>query len=226
MKMKSKIILPLLIAGLAIACSGKYVSVEVPFVENKAADFDRYRNVYFIDFIANISDLKLDVDAENKKAFMEALPFAIDKKITYLDPPYWAMVRGVLRKYCPEVEIQYSNNVFFRDVFRSHPQSLFITGKLNLKINKLGVVKEVKDEDGNRKNIYAAVQSWEMEMKIWIIDGDAGQVLLQETFTEKMEPAAETSAQFNYNGMLSKITAKLGAKLQPRKVIQERYILH
>jgi len=70
------------------------------------------------------------------------------------------------------------------------------------------------------------VQAWEMEMKIWIIDGDAGKALLEETFKEKMEPGPGTTDRFAYSAMLSKVTAKLGAKLQPRKVIQERYILH
>ena len=224
--MKNKILLPLLLAGLAAACAENYISVQVPFLEKSAVDFNKYQNVYFIDFVANVpADLTLDVDGENQRVFSEELPFTIEKKITVLDPPYWAMVRSVLRRYCPEVEIQYANNVFFRDVFRSHPQSLFITGKLNLEIKKLGVVKEVKDETGNRKNVYSAVQLWEMEMKIWLIDGDAGQALLQETFAEKMEPGPETSAQFNYNSMLAKMTAKLGFKLQPRKVHQERYLL-
>jgi hypothetical protein len=50
-------------------------------------------------------------------------------------------------------------------------------------------------------------------------------VVLQETYTEKMEPGEETSPQFNYNSILARITAKLGLKLQPRKVIQERNIL-
>ena len=125
----------------------------------------------------------------------------------------------------PGVDIQYANNVFFRDVFRAHPQSLFITGKQKLEIKKLGVVKEVKDENGNKKNAYAAVQLWEMEMKVFVIDGDSGQVLLQETYTEKMEPGEATSAQFNFNTQLNKLNAKMGLALQPRKVTQERYIL-
>lgn len=223
--MKSKIFLPLLLAGLATACVERYVSVPVPFLEKSAVDFSRYQNIYFIDFVANVPDIALDADAENKKVFSEELPFAIDKKITYLDPPYWAMVRSQLRRYCPDVDIQYANNVFFRDVFRSHPQSLFITGKLKLEIKKLGVVKEVKNEKGEQKNIYAAVQLWEMGMKISIIDGDSGQVVLQETYTEKMEPGEATSPQFNFNGMLVKLTAKLGLALQPKKMTQERYIL-
>lgn len=223
--MKSKIFLLLLLAALASACAEHYGIVQVPFLQKGAVDFGKYQNVYFIDFTTNIPDIALDADAENKRVFSEELPFAIDKKITYLDPRYWAMVRGLLRRYCPGVEIQYENNIFFRDVFRSHPQSLFITGRLNLEIKKLGVVKEVKDEGGNMKNTYAAVQLWEMEMKIWIIDGDSGQVLLQDAFKEKMEPGEATSPQFNFNGMLAKITAKLGLALLPRKVIQERTIL-
>lgn len=223
--MKSKIFLPLLLAGLATACVERYVSVPVPFLEKSAVDFSRYQNIYFIDFVANVPDIALDADAENKKVFSEELPFAIDKKITYLDPPYWARVRSLLRRYCPDVEIQYANNVFFRNVFRSHPQSLFITGKLKLEIKKLGVVKEVKDKKGEQKNIFAAVQLWEMEMRVFIIDGDSEQLVLQETYTEKMEPGEATSPQFNFNSMLTKMTAKLGLALQPRKVTQERYIL-
>ena len=223
--MKSKILLPLLLAGLATACVERYVSVQVPFLKKRAVDFSRFQNIYFIDFVTIIPEIALDADTENKRVFSEELPFAIDKKITYLDPPYWTMIRSLLHRYCPGVDIQYESNVFFRDVFRSHPQSLFITGKLNLEIKKLGVIKEAKDEKGEQKNIFAAVQLWEMQMKIWIIDGDAGQVVLQETYTEKMEPGEETSAQFNFNGMLAKISAKLGLALQPKKVTQERYIL-
>jgi len=223
--MKNKIFLLLLLAGLATACAQSFVSVSVPFLEKKAVDFSNYQNIYFIDFIANVPDIALDADAENKRIFSEELPFVIDKKIAYIDPPYWAMVRSLLRRYCPGMDFKYENNVFFQDIFRSHPQALFITGKLNLEIKKLGVIKEAKDESGKMKNTYAAVQLWEMAMKIWIIEGDSGKVMLQETYTEKMEPGEATSPQFNFNGMLAKIIGQLGLKLRPRKVIQERFIL-
>jgi hypothetical protein len=223
--MKSKTFLILLLAGLATACVQSYVTVPVPFLEKRAVDFARYRDIYFIDFLTMIPEIALDVAGETKRVFSEELPFAIDKKITYLDPPYWALIRNLLRRYGLAVDIQYENSVFFRDVFLAHPQALFITGKLNLEIKKLGVLKEVKDEKGEKKNIYAAVQLWEMEMKIFIIDGDSRQVVLQETYTEKMEPGEATSPQFNFKSMLAKMIVKLGYALQPRKVTQERYIL-
>lgn len=223
--MKSKIFLPLLLAVLAMACAQSFVSVQVPFLEKKAVDFSRYQNVYFIDFITTIPEITLDADAENKRVFCEELSFVIDKKITYLDPPQWAMIRKMLNQYRIDIDIKFEDSVFFQKIFQSHPGSLFVAGKLKIDIKKMGVVKEVKDEKGDSKNVYAAVQLWEMEMKISIIDGDSGQLVLQKTYTEKMEPGEATSPQFNFNGMLAKMTAKLGLELQPRKVTQERYIL-
>jgi hypothetical protein len=223
--MKSKIFLLLLLAGLATACVENYVSVPVPFLEKRAVDFTGYQNIYFIDFVTLMPEIDLQADAEIKRVFSEELPFAIGKKITYLDPPHWAMIRNLLRRYRLSVDIQYGNSVFFRDVFLAHPRALFFTGKLNLEIKKLGVVKEVKDEKGDQKNIFASVQMWAMEMTIFIIDGDSGQVVLEKTYSEKMEPGEETSPQFNFNSMLAKIIARLNPVLQPRKMTQERYLL-
>ena len=107
-------------------------------MEKKPVDFARYQNVYFIDFINIVPESSLDADAEIKRVFSEELPFVIDKKITYLDPPHWAMIRDLLRRYRLAVDIQYENSVFFQNVFRSHPQALFITGKLNLDNQTIG----------------------------------------------------------------------------------------
>ena len=91
----------------------------------------------------------------------------------------------------------------------------------------MGVVKEVKDEKRRaEKYRLPQVQLWEMEMKILIIDGDSGQVLLQDdVIRRKWNPGKRLPPQFNFNGMLAKMTDKLGTCASPRKVIQERYIL-
>ena len=166
-----------------------------------------------------------NAEAEIRRTFIEEIPFAIDKKVVLLEPEHWAMIRGILLRYHLNVDIQYENSVFFRNIFKAHAGALFFTGKLKLEIKKMGVVKETKDEAGNRKNAYETVQLWEMEMKVLIIDGDTAKILWQETYTEKSEPGPETTAQFNFNSMLAKMTAKLTAALQPRKTTQERFIL-
>jgi hypothetical protein len=223
--MKSKMLPLLLLAVLSGACAENFVTVNVPFAEKRIADFSSYNDVFFIDFICDVPDAGFDAGAEIGRVFVEEIPFAADKKIVRLDPEIWAMIRGLLQRYRLAVDIQYENSVFFRKVFQAHPRALFFTGKLKLDIKKMGVVKETRDESGNKKNVYETAQLWEMEMKVSLIEGDSAKVLWQETYTEKAEPGTETTAQFNFNNLLAKITAKLTTALQPRKVLQERFIL-
>ena len=224
--MKSKIIPLLLLAGLSVACVESFVSVPIPFSEDKMADFSAYRDVYFIDFLCDVPEVGLDAQAEIRRTFSEEIPFAIDRKIVLLEPDHWAMIRGILGRYSLSADIHYDNSVFFQKVFQSHPGSLFFTGKLKLNIKKMGVIKETRDEMGKKKNAYETVQMWEMEMKVFLIDGDKAEIIREETYSEKVEPGSENTAQFNFNSMFAKLTAKLTSALQPRKALQERYIFY
>ena len=223
--MKSKILALLLLAVLGSACAENFISVPIPFSEKKIADFSASRDVFFIDFICDVPEGGFNAEAEIRRTFSEEIPFAIERKVALLEPEHWAMIRGILLRYRLNIDIQYDDSVFFRNIFKAHPGAFFFTGKLKLDIKKMGVVKEKRDEMGNKKNAYETVQLWEMEMKVFLIDGDAGEILRQETYSEKSEPGPETTAQFNFNSMLARMTAKLTAALQPRKVLQERYIL-
>ena len=223
--MKSRIIPILLLAVLSAACAENFVTVSIPYTEGKVADFSAYKDVFFIDFICDVPEAGFDAGGEIARSFIEEIPFATGMKIARLDPEHWATIRGLLQRYRLAVDIQYENSVFFHKVFQAHPRALFFTGKLKLDIKKMGVVKEIRDESGNRKNAYETVQLWDMEMKISLIEGDSAKVLWQETYSEKAEPGPATTAQFNFNSLLAKITAKLTAALQPRKVFQERFIL-
>jgi hypothetical protein len=223
--MKSKIIILLLLAGLGMACAESFVTVPMPFTEKKAADFSAYKDLFFIDFISDIPEAGFNAEAEIRRVFIDEIPFAVGKKINYLDPEHWSMIRKLLQGYGLTVDMQYENSVFFQKIFKAHPQALFFTGKLKLDIKKVGVVKEIRDELGKKKNAYETMQMWEMTMKIFLIDGDSAAVLLQEMYTEKSEPGPGTTPKFNFNSLFAKMTAKLTTALQPRKVFQERYIL-
>ena len=223
--MKSKLLLLPLLAVLSAACAENVITVNLPYAEKRLADFSAYADVFFIDFICDVPDAGFAAGPEIARVFTEEIPFAADKKVVRLDPENWAMIRGLLQRYRLAVDIQYENSVFFQKVFQAHPRALFFTGKLKLDIKKMGVVKETRDEAGNRKNAYETVQLWEMEMKVSLIAGDGARVLWQETYSEKMDPGPETTPQFNFNSLLARITAKLTAALQPHKTIQERYIL-
>jgi hypothetical protein len=223
--MKSRIVPLLLLAVLSTACAENFVSVSVPFTEKSIADFSAYKDVFFIEFVCAVPDAGFDARNELGRVFSEEISFAAGSKVVRLDPEHWATIRGLLQRYRLSVDIEYENSVFFQRVFRDHPRALFFTGKLKLDIKKMGVVKETRDEAGNKKNAYETVQMWEMEMKVSLIEGDSSKVLWQQTYAEKMEPGPATTAQFNFNSLLAKITAKLTTALQPRKALQERFIL-
>ena len=223
--MKSKLILLLLLAGLAAACAESFISVPIPFSEKRNADFSAYKDVFFIDFISDVPEAGFNSEAEIRRTFTEEIPFAIDRKIVLLEPDNWGMIRKLLQQYRLAVDIQYDNSVFFQKVFKAHPGALFFTGKLKMDIKKMGVVKETKDEMGNRKNAYETVQMWEMEMQVFLIDGGTAKILSQETYKEKSEPGPGNTPQFNFNSMFAKMAARLTAALQPRKALQERFIL-
>jgi len=223
--MKSRIVLLLLLAVLSAACAANFVSVNVPFTAKSIADFSTYQDVFFIDFVCDVPEADFAAESELGRVFTEEISFAAGSKVVRLDPEHWATIRGLLQRYRLSVDIQYENSVFFQKVFQDHPRALFFTGRLKLDIKKMGVVKETRDEGGNKKNAYETVQIWEMEMKVSLIEGDSAKVLWQQTYSEKVEPGPTTTAQFNFNSLLAKITAKLIAALQPRKVLQERFIL-
>ena len=223
---KNKLFLLLLLAALGASCVESFVSVPIPFSERRAADFSAYPGLFFIDFVCDVpDDAVIDAAAEVRRVFTEEVPFAAGKKVVRLEPEHWAMILGLLQRYHLAVDIRYEDSVFFRDVFRAHPRALFFTGKLKLGIKKMGVVRETRDEMGNKKNAFETVQLWEMELKVLLIDGDAGHVLWQEAYTEKAEPGPQTSAQFNFNSLLAKVTAKMAVALQPQRMLQERAIL-
>ena len=222
---RSKLALPLLLAALAWSCADSFDPVTVPFRGKPAADVAAFPNAYVIDFISDVSEAGIIPEAEIRRTFTEEIPFVIERKVVLLEPEHWATIRAILQRHRLNVDIEYDNSVFFQNVFKAHSRGLFFTGKLRLDVKKMGVVKETRDEKGNRKNAYETVQLWEMEAKIFLIDGDAAKILMQETYREKQEPVPGTSPQFNFNSMFARITAKLVTALQPRKALQERYII-
>lgn len=222
---KSKLSLLLLLAVLGGACSQSFAPVTVPFRAKGIVDFNVYKELFFIDFICDVPAAGFDAGAEVRRVFVEEVPFAAGKKIVLLEPEHWDTILGILQRYRLAVDIQYENSVFFHRVFQAHPQALFFTGKVKLDIKKMGVVKETRDEKGEIKNAYETMEMWEMEMQVVLVDSDDSKILWRDTFNEKGEPLPGATPQYNFNVMLAKLTTKLTSALQPREVLQERFIL-
>jgi hypothetical protein len=222
---RNKLALLLLLAALAWSCSEAYTPVTVPVKAGKAVDAAAFADVYYIDFISDVSEAGVVADAEVRRAFLEEVPFALGRKVVLLQPDHWDTIRGILLRFRLNVDIDYADSVFFRNVFLAHPRSLFFTGKLKLDVKKMGVVREKRDEKGTRRNAYETVQMWEMTARVLLIDGDSARFLLDETYSEKLEPGPGDTPQFSFNALFARLTAKLTTALQPRQGLQERFIL-
>lgn len=222
---RSKLLLLLLPALLAAACSDSFAPVTLPYTPRGVADFTAYSDLFFIDFVCDVPDMGFDAGAEVRRIFIEEIPYAVDKDVVRLVPEHWDAILGILQRYRLAVDIRYEDSVFFQRVFQAHPKALFFAGKLKLDTKKMGVIKEVRDELGNRKNAYETEERWEMDLQVLLIDGDGSRVLWQDTFAEKGEPVPGATAHFRFNHMLAKLAARLTTALQPRKVLQERFIL-
>lgn len=222
---KNKLALLVLLAALGAACSDSFAPVTVPYTPRAVVDFTAFQNLLFIDFVCDAPGMGFDAGAEVRRIFVEEIPYVTGKQVVRIEPEHWANILGILQRYRLNVDIRYEDSVFFQRVFQANPRALFFTGKLKLDIKKMGVIKEVRDELGNRKNAYETVEMWEMEMQVVLIDGDGSRILWQEKFDEKGEPVPGATTRFRFHSMLAKLAAKLTTALQPRKVLQERFIL-
>ena len=222
---KNKLALLLLLAALGAACSDSYAPVTVPYTPRGVVEFAAFQDLFFIDFVCDVPDLGFDAGAEVRRIFLEEIPFTTGKEVVRLEPEHWAAILGILQRYRLAVDIRYEDSVFFQRVFQANPKALFFTGKLKLGIKKMGVIKEVRDELGNKKNAYETAEMWEMEMQVALIDGDGSRVLWQDKYAEKGEPVPGATSRLRFNSMLARLAAKLTTALQPRKVLQERFIL-
>ncbi|GEM_PF-1028412 len=223
---RSKLVLILLLAALAAACSETYAPVIVPFTPRGPVDFASSDKIYFIDFVCDVPDLGVDAGAEARRVFLEELPFLTGKEVVLLEPEHWPAILGILKRYRLAVDIRYEDSLFFQRVFQAHPRALFLVGKLKLAVKKLGVIREVRDGEGGRKNVYDTAERWEMDLQVSFIDGSGAKVVWQDAFSEKGEPASNATARFTFSSMLARLAAKLTTALQPRKAMQERYILN
>ncbi len=222
---RNKLALLLLLAALAAACSDSYAPVTVPYVPRGVVDFSAFDKLHYIDFVCDVPDLGVDAGAEARRVFLEELPFVTGKEITRLEPEHWGAILGILQRYRLAVDIRYADSLFFQRVFQAQPRALFLVGKLKLAVKKMGVIREVRDGEGGRKNVYDTAEKWEMDLQVQFIDGAGPRVAWEQTFSEKGEPAPGATARFTFNSLLAKLAAKLTTALQPRKALQERYIL-
>jgi hypothetical protein len=188
-----------------VSCSSATNRVEVRIEVNNptAVDFDKYDNIFYKDVALEWTPKDFSPREEVTDFFLKELPKIIEKDIK----PLGAENSGA------EADMP--------------ANSLLITGKLSLDIKERSKIKEVKDETGNTKNVFAAIQHWDMVLFIEFKESRSGKTIFKEEYREKLSDVdtSDTTTQFNFESLFFKQTNRFLMKIKRTKKMQRRYLL-
>lgn len=178
------------------------LEVRIEIKNPTAIDFDKYEHIVY-------KDLELDWPAEDFNPDESLKTFFVDELGKIIDK-----------------DIQYRNEGN-SDGENSADNTLFITGKFSLEVKERKKIKEVEDEKGTKKNVFVAIQHWEMIMDLKMKDNTTGDYIFQEKFTEKLNDVdtSESSTKFNFENLFFKMTNRLLFKIKKTKKLQRRFLL-
>ncbi len=206
---------PFVMVGLAamvscllylVACGGtvtERVEVQVEVKNPYAVDFEKYDKILYREISLEWPAKDFHPREQLDEFFLEDLPKTIEKKIEPWNQP-------------PD-----SNEGM-------PPNSVLVTGKLTLEIKERSKIKEVKDETGKPKNVFTAVQHWDLTMSVVMKETGTGKKIFKQEFAEKLSnvDTSDTTTKFNFETIFFKITNRLVLKLRKTKEMQRRFLLH
>ena len=188
-----------------ISCSSATNRVEVRIEVNNptAVDFEKYDKIFYKDVALEWTPRDFTPEEELKGFFLKELPRIIEKDIE----PWEGQGPGA------ETGMP--------------PNSLLITGKLTLDIKERSKIKEVKDETGKSKNVFAGIQHWDMTLTLEMKDSNSGSDIFKEEYKEKLSDvdSSETTTKFNFESLFFKQTNRFLMKIKKTKKMQRRYLL-
>ena len=187
------------------ACSGtsaNRMEVRLEIKNPTAIDFDKYDAIFYTDFTLEWTAKDFTPEESLKTFFVDELSKSIGKGIKHLAA-------------APA------------DTSEMPANSLLITGKLTLDIKERQKIKEVKDEKGNSKNVFTAIQHWDLTMVLEMKDNNTGKDIFKQDFTEKLNDvdASDTSTKFNFETLFFKMTNRFLLKIKKTKKMERRYLL-
>jgi hypothetical protein len=190
----------------AVSCSSvsnNRVEVRIEVNNPTAVDFAKYDKIFYKDVALEWTPEDFSPVQELKDFFLKELPKIIEKDIE----PWEGQGPGA------EAEMP--------------ANALLITGKLSLDIKQRSKIKEVKDETGKSKNVFAAIQHWDMTLSLEMKDSHSGSNIFTGEYREKLADVdtSDTTTKFNFETLFFKLTNRFLMKIKKTKKMQRRYLL-
>jgi hypothetical protein len=193
--------------------------LELP--EKDTVGLDRFEQVYFLDFLQNLSDKNYDPQPQIQRFFIYDFAAAIGRKIVPLTLPDWDRMRNGNSP----AGFSFNDNIFFQKLLAAHPKSLILTGQLGVDMKATSIIQEVRDDRGKKKNAFVTQKLWNADAKIVLIESDTGKTILEKSHSEKTTLENVFVLRYQFGQLLDRLGDKLMPELQRKKRFQERYIL-
>lgn len=202
--MKNKIPVLLLSLFIFISCAQKPLIVKIPMNIDDRVPFEKFDTIFIggFDITAPISDP--DPQKELIHFFTDDFQRAIKKKIEYVD---------IKNGSVPKLDA-------IKKKLKTHPNTLFITGKFIIDIKTRSIVKDVK-----KKKAFVKIQIWEITWNMVMIDSDSLKTIKKMTFDSKMKDANPQKNQFNFKTLFDNLTERFMQNVRKRFKFQNRYLL-
>ena len=219
--MKSRWLSLLGVLVLCAACSDSYTRLQLELPEKDTVGLDRFEQVYFLDFLQNLSDKNYYPQPQIRRFFIYDFAAAIGRKIVPLTLPDWDRMRNGNSP----AGFSFNDNIFFQKLLAAHPKSLILTGQLGVDMKATSIIQEVRDDRGKKKNAFVTQKLWNADAKIVLIESDTGKTILEKSHSEKTTLENVFVLRYQFGQLLDRLGDKLMPELQRKKRFQERYIL-
>ena len=195
------------------------LQLEMP--EKDVIGLERFEQLYFLDFLQNLSDKNYDPQPQIRRFFTYDFATAIGRKIVPLTLPDWDRIRNE----SSPAGFSFNDNVFFQKLLAAHPKALILTGQLGVDMKATSIIQAVRDDQGKKKNAFVTQKLWNADAKIVLIESDTGKTILEKSHSEKTTLENVFVLRYQFGQLLDRLGDKLMPELQRKKRFQERYIL-
>lgn len=208
-KMKNKNILVISIILFFSFCkTSQYLTVNIPFDKKDDIDFKKYQNILYKDITIKFPLKSYNPQPEIKNFFLNDFSKALEKEVKYLDN---------------ETDYYLTPDKFLQEL-KDFPESLLLTGKLNVDIKTRSYVKEERNKEGIKKK-FVKRQIWKMDVELLLVDANTSEIVFKKDFEEKIMDLDPKNPKYNFDTPFFKITDQFLKSLLKKQKLGKRYLL-
>jgi hypothetical protein len=189
-----------------------YVLVRTHTKNNQAINLNNYAKIYYTDFVVDFSENSSNgYDPKNdiKQFFLEDLAKNMQISIDYL----------------PEKITDVSDQSIIKNLSAHYPNSLIITGKMNINVKKRSIIKDFKKESGKKSKKFIQIEHWDFSSKTILIDTAKEAILHAIDYKKIISDVDPDSPKYNFEKAFFNSTHKLLFYLQSNEKKEERYLI-